>query len=743
MGLDPGRSGGDLPARVQEEMDRSIPGNRRLVPGVAAGVAGFLAWQYGSALWRLANRSGGMDNKFSKLAREEHFSFLAGQNLQVLSAYLILGVAAALLVFPVVVWWTGRSRRQGLVAVGARSFAVTALLHGYFMFRLVHSRPYFLGDAEFGAWYYRILELPPDAVRPVLNGVLFSFLPWVALGGAVLWWFFAMRPRGRVISLSLLAVFGVGAAVLPSSRPATEAGLRGTEKGSPPNIIIIGSDSLRGDRLGYSGYRPARNDGAAAAGVSPHIDAWAAGAARFSRCHTPIASTLESAVTVMSSQYPHTHGIRQMYPDRGRVEDTEASIRTLAQVLRERGYDTAAIGDWCAGYYEMMPLGFEDVSVSSFDNFRIYMSQAVMMAHFVVPLYFDNDLGYRLFPQIGSFAQFVTPDVVTRRVEEKLAGQAGSGRPFFWHVFYSCNHLPYRSAEPYCRMFTDPAYKGAHQTGVDFDIDAFIGGTGLEDKWKALPEEEIRQIRALYDGCTRQFDECFGRILAALERHGLLGNTIVVMTADHGDDLYEPGVTLGHGLGFNGADHSFHIPLAIRAPGLAPAEISAQVRSIDIAPTLLDLAGVEIPAIWEGRSLAPWMKGEPAADLPFYGETGFPFIQFKVPGVERPALPPMDELTFIDPDYNHQFVLKPEWLEPLISAKQSCLRTRDWKIVCTPARDGGRHFGLFHTVTDPDCRRDLAAERPEVLAPMRAALGRWIDGGGETAVPAIFPDGEP
>src|SRR5690606_1197748 len=118
-------------------------------------------------------------------------------------------------------------------------------------------------------------------------------------------------------------------------------------------------------------------------------------------------------------------------------------------------------------------------------------------------------------------------------------------------------------------------------------------------------------------------------------------------------------------------------------------------------------------------------------------------IQFKVPGVERPALPPMDELTFIDPEYNHQFVLKPEWLGPLIGAKQRCLRTRDWKIVCTPGRNGERHFGLFHTASDPDCRRDLSRERPEVLAPMRAALEHWIDHRIETSISVIFPGGEP
>ena len=128
---------------------------------------------------------------------------------------------------------------------------------------------------------------------------------------------------------------------------------------------------------------------------------------------------------------------------------------------------------------------------------------------------------------------------------------------------------------------------------------------------------------------------------------------------------------------------------------------------------------------------------------PFYGETGFPFIQFTVPGVTRPKLPPMDELTWIDDAYNYQFVVKPEYRDRIVAAKQRCLATRDWKLVCTPTASGGRHFGLFHLATDPHGEKDLAGFRPEVLAPMRAALERWMDQGVESSIAEIFPGGEP
>ena len=184
--------------------------------------------------------------------------------------------------------------------------------------------------------------------------------------------------------------------------------------------------------------------------------------------------------------------------------------------------------------------------------------------------------------------------------------------------------------------------------------------------------------------------------------------------------------------------------MIVHVPGQAPKVIPEIVRLIDVIPTLADFLGVEKSATWQGKSFADWIHGTGMPEnRPFYGETGFPFIQFSVPGVERPKLPPMDELTWIDKDYNYQFVLKPEYRERLVQAKQRCLRTGKWKIVCTPTAVGGRHFGLFNMAADPYAETDVAPVRPEVLAPMRTALERWMDEKTETPISGIFPNGEP
>lgn len=709
---------------------------------VLAGASVFLVLQYALAIWSLAHSSGEMANKFSVLARDKYIGFLVLQNLQMVIAYVVLAFAAAILIQPVVAFVMKRAKSKKWQVAVFLSLAFTGLIHGYFSLRLVVTRPYFLNEAEFGRWYYRLLEIIPEAIKPGTLFLLFTVLPVIFVIAALTW---QIRRRGRWaggLAALLLGGSGLWFAVDHfKTRPKSPSALA---ENQPMNVIIIGSDSLRGDRLGCAGYKPARTDGLASAGVSPIIDAFAARSTHFKSCYTGIASTMESGVQLMASQYPQSHGLRQMYPNRETVEATKKRIETLPMMLRSRGYDTAAIGDWCAGYYEVMPLGFEHLSVSSFDNFKIYMSQAVVMAHFVVPLYFDNPLGYRIFPQIGAFAQFVTPEVVTARVDKRLSKIAKEGKPFFWHVFYSCNHLPFSNAEPYCSMFADPDYQGPNRTKVDFDIDSFIGGTDLESKWKALPPKEVTQIRALYDGSTRQFDDCVGKILDSLKRNGLDRNTIVIVTSDHGDDLYEPGVTLGHGLTFNGGLQSYHTPMIVYVPGTSPQVIPETVRLIDVIPSLAELLGQEKAPSWQGQSFAGWIRQtEKPVFRPFYGETGFPFVQFKVKGIERPKLPPMDECTRIDETFNYQFVLKDEYEAPIIAAKQRCLKTRFWKLVCTPTAQGKRHFGLFQMAKDPHGEVDLASSRPEVLAPLTAALEHWMDQKIESSIAEIFPAGEP
>lgn len=429
-----------------------------------------------------------------------------------------------------------------------------------------------------------------------------------------------------------------------------------------------------------------------------------------------------------------------MFPNKATVDRVNANAPALAAVLKERGYDTAVIGDWCACGFNEMPMGFKDVIVSDFDNFKVYMSEVVYLHHHILPLFFDNRVGHWLFPKLKSFANYMTPDVVTNQVIQRLEDRSKDDKPFIIFAFYSCTHLPYKTPREYAELWTDPDYKGPHKHQLQLNVDEFIGNVDIGKKWEKLPPEEVRQIVGLYDGCARMFDDCVGRVIKALDDSSLKDNTVVLVTGDHGDDLFEPNATFGHGLTFNGGDQNNNIPFVLRVPGLEKSgtRVKKIVRSIDYAPTLLDLVDVPSDPRFEGKSLVPYLK-DPKADLSlsWYGETSYLFFRRKIPGEDPLYIPPMDETTMIDPEFDFHFVLKDKYQDAVIKTKERCLRTERFKLVYTPGQQGAI-YRLYDTIEDKHCERDVKAKYPETFARMKAALHQWMDQHRESTVAEIF-----
>ncbi len=682
------------------------------------------------------------ESRFASLALEQHRAFLFWTNVDLLRGYALVALGHLLLCYPVIAYWLKGRAAVTRRAVAWRALLITAGITVYFVLRLIHVRPYFLNSSSYDHWYFKLLIGLPDAIRPGVFFALFTALPAAAGLTAAAYYGARIMARARAAYGSLrvpgLAVAALAACLLVVT---TVPALRGDEAPAgrvqgPPNVLFLVSDSLRADRLSCNGYgRP----------TSPHIDELAARSVNFQRMMTPVGSTLESMTTIMTGQYPHTHGFRHMYPSRERVERTLAGSPTLAASLKAQGYSTAAMGDWCAGIFNAVPMGFDEVQASDYDDFRLYMAQAVYIAHVIIPLYFDNALGYRLFPRIQSFATYVTPDVVTDRLIERLSRAARGGGPFFVTAFYSCTHLPYYCPPPYHELYTDSSYTGKNKFKMDFNIDGFIRGAGIEKEFKGMQAQEIRQIRDLYDGTVSFFDTQVGRVLAFMERSGLMENTIVVVTSDHGDDLFEPNTTIGHGLSFNGGDQTNGIPFVMYVPGgrFAPGRVARITRAIDIAPTVLDITGMPREERFEGTSLRPYLEN-PSADLSlaFYGETSYLFFKRQVPGEEPLWVAPLEESTIIDPDFDFHFVLKEKYEADVLRTKERCVRTEDWKLVYTPGvhRDIWR---LFHLPTDPHCERDVKYAFPRITKAMQERLRQWTDERRESRICEIFPEERP
>ncbi|MES2706416.1 MAG: sulfatase [Verrucomicrobiota bacterium] len=706
-----------------------------------------LAYQlvtFAIGLATLAGSTGAMTNKFADIAMDRFQWYLIWNNVDVLvKGYLPLALGFALIIYPVVKHYLRNKPKVTRWGIIWRTLTLAAVITSFCTLRMVHTRPWLLSGLHSDHWYFRIRDLIPASVQPYFFMVMLQMVPALILlalmvyyGQKILRHYLPEWPQGARVAISGMAVaaLGVIAWAIPAWHYRVNEQVRTDKR---PNILILASDSLRADRLSCNGYeRP----------TSPTIDELAAKSVNFQKCFTPISSTVESLTTMMSSQYPHTHGLQHMFPNKSQVTKVNEKSPALARVLRDQGYDTAVMGDWCAGVFDVMPMGFEKVQATTFDNFKVYMSQAVYLAHAAMPLYYDNPIGYFLFPKLECSAFYVTPDVVTERVVDRLAVQSRSQKPFFWTVFYSCTHIPYTADEKYSSKFTDPKYQGPHKHQFQFNVDQWIGSVDMANKWRTMPEEDVAQINGLYDGCVRKFDDCVKTVLDQLKATGQLDNTIVLITGDHGDDLFEPNTTFGHGLSFNGGDQNSNIPAILYVPGRGdkPEKVTKVVRSIDFAPTLLDLTGMGRDPRMEGTSLMPYLK-DPKADLglAFFGETSYLFCKRYIPGEEPLSYDAsMDSTTQIDEDFDCHFVLKDKYQELVIQTKERVLRTEQWKLVFTP----GQHYDivrLYDLRTDPHCEHDVKLLYPETFATMKEHLWKWMRDKQESRIPEIFPGGEP
>ncbi len=196
-----------------------------------------------------------------------------------------------------------------------------------------------------------------------------------------------------------------------------------------------------------------------------------------------------------------------------------------------------------------------------------------------------------------------------KRARRLVSRLASGNEPFFLNVFYSTTHPPFASEWPWYTRFADPAYAGESKFAMAQLTDPFD-----IIRRQGAPKEEfdLDQIIDLYDGCVAQFDDEVGKMLAHLEACGLADNTIVVVYSDHGMEFFEHD-TWGQGNSAVG-DFSPRIPLVIRDPRQpADGRIDQVVRSIDLAPTLLELAGAPAATSMDGVSLAGCLTGkEPA-----------------------------------------------------------------------------------------------------------------------------------
>jgi arylsulfatase A-like enzyme len=358
-------------------------------------------------------------------------------------------------------------------------------------------------------------------------------------------------------------------AMITAALLATACGSDTPEVLAGPNIVVLSIDSLRHDHLGSYGYAPP---------TSPVMDRLAAEGARFETALSTTSWTLPSHAALFTGLFDSAHGL----VDNGlRLGEDH---RTLAETLRESGYRTAG---FYGGPYLHPTFGLGQ----GFDTYQSCMTTIEDAAS-------DQDVRRFSRAPIGASHRDVTGPRTLEEVKRWLA-EPGEGS-FFLFVHFWDVHYDYIPPKEYAELFTDPAYQG-EVDGQDF--------AKIVRERRALEPEERDHVIALYDAEIRFTDDVIGRMLEHLP-----DDTLVVITADHGEEFFEHG-----GWGHQGSlfDEQVRVPLIIWWPGhIAPRIIPDQVRLIDLMPTLLTIAGVRQQPATQGRSLVPLLLGEEMEPAP-------------------------------------------------------------------------------------------------------------------------------
>jgi arylsulfatase A-like enzyme len=322
--------------------------------------------------------------------------------------------------------------------------------------------------------------------------------------------------------------------------------------------VLLTIDALRPDHLGLYGY---------ARDTSPVLDQLAKAGVVFDRATAQAARTWQSVMSLLSGRYPTRAGVRVL----GAALPPEVPL--LPDLLGAAGYETVA-GSGLAG--------FPSALLARFDDER----QAIKSSA-------DRWLSAQTVRQI-------------REVAKEIAL-----RPTFAWFHLENAHYPLEPTEP---LRYDPGYTGRFQQTFSIEDRASIGRS------EQLTAREITHLRALYDASIRDADALVLELISALVANGVSEDTILIISADHGELVGEHGIALEHQTPFEGV---LHVPLLIVWPKqLSPRRIAQRVQLVDLVPTLFSLAGLPRPEGLDGRDLSPLLRGGTLPDAPAYAEVG-------------------------------------------------------------------------------------------------------------------------
>jgi len=473
-----------------------------------------------------------------------------------------------------------------------------------------------------------------------------------------------------------------------------------------PNILMIGSDTLRSDHLSAHGYRR---------DTTPFIDSLVSKGVYFKNCFVPIARTAPSLTSLFTGCWPNTHKVKTNYCSQQQVAAmTELGLGSL---LSEHGYQTSVISDWAGSDFGKFDFGFQRKDLPEDQwNLKYLIRQGPKDIRLLLSLFCHNPLGKRLLPELYYLAGIPLTQQLGKSARKEIDFLASQNQPFLLNVFMGTTHPPFASNYPFYSKYADGSYTGKSR----FCMSRLTTPEEIIESQQEPQEAfDLEQVIALYDGSIRQFDHEVEEIITHLERSGLSDNTIVVIYSDHGIDFFE-GDTWGQGNSI-ATDASAKTPFIIRTPGLKKHQIVAdKIRNIDIMPTLLELVDVDIPDTIDGISLSPVLLGKDSlCNLPIIFETGLWLARPPMQRKDHLSYPNIFDLIEIPDKKSGTLALRSEYAAAIENARDWFVWVDNWILKCYPLKNGPR-YELFNTTDDSACKQNVANLHPNIVEKLSA-----------------------
>ena len=403
-----------------------------------------------------------------------------------------------------------------------------------------------------------------------------------------------------------------------------------------PNIVLIGIDSLRADHMSCYGYHRQ---------TTPFIDRFAEGGTLFEQtysAHIPTTSAYTSMFTGLDCFGTQVVALRHQ-------GGLRSDMKTMAEIMKDEGYNTTCVGFTGNPASRGFDSYLEYEAWGSWDEGRCEKAQLL------------NDV---TLPELDRLA--------------------ADDQPFFLFLRHMDPHAPYLPPDPFERMF----YHGDECDPSNKSMEPVLGFKPFADflaSWMPPGITDKDYVIAQYDGAIAYMDACIQSIFTALEAHGIMDETIIVINGDHGETLYDHECWFDH----HGIyDTVLYVPLIIRYPGKIPAgkRVQGFNQHKDLLPTILELAEIETGIGFNGRSLLPLINGDVSSH-----ESEF-------------------------------YITECTWM------RKHGWRTPHWKLIV--ALEPDFHFKpeieLYNLVEDPEENNNVAESEPEMVALLKSRMDAWI-----------------